>query len=86
LKRKEGDTKVLRRRVYCSANSPQPAWPGTAIPEPSDFKTWDGPKPISVLGSTGSIGTQVYYHILKHAIILLTQFMYKKLYHSSGSA
>jgi 1-deoxy-D-xylulose-5-phosphate reductoisomerase len=62
LKRKESDTKVLRRRVYCSANSPQPAWPGTAIPEPSDFKTWDGPKPISVLGSTGSIGTQVYYY------------------------
>ena len=60
MKRKEGDTKVVKRRVYCSAaHSPPPAWPGTAIPEPSDFKTWDGPKPISVLGSTGSIGTQV---------------------------
>lgn len=60
LKRKESDTKVTKRRVHCSAaNSIQPAWPGTAIPEPSDFKTWDEPKPISVLGSTGSIGTQV---------------------------
>ncbi|XP_073227095.1 1-deoxy-D-xylulose-5-phosphate reductoisomerase, chloroplastic-like [Cicer arietinum] len=57
LKRKEGNTRI-KRRVYCSASSLQPAWPGTAIPEPSDFKTWDGPKPISVLGSTGSIGTQ----------------------------
>ncbi|TKY68674.1 1-deoxy-D-xylulose 5-phosphate reductoisomerase [Spatholobus suberectus] len=59
LKRKDCDTTV-ERRVYCSAaaQSPPPAWPGTAIPEPSDFKTWDGPKLISVLGSTGSIGTQ----------------------------
>ncbi|MED6114897.1 hypothetical protein PIB30_085003, partial [Stylosanthes scabra] len=37
--------------------SPAPAWPGTAIPDPN-AKVWDGPKPISILGSTGSIGTQ----------------------------
>ncbi|BAT97088.1 hypothetical protein VIGAN_09044000, partial [Vigna angularis var. angularis] len=45
LKRKESETTV-ERRVYCSvAVQPlPPAWPGTAIPEPSDFKTWDGPK------------------------------------------
>lgn len=58
LRKKDTDTTV-KRRVYCSAQSLSPAWPGTAIPEPKDFKTWDGPKPISVLGSTGSIGTQV---------------------------
>lgn len=47
------------RRVQCSAQpQPPPAWPGRAYPEPGR-KTWDGPKPISIVGSTGSIGTQV---------------------------
>ncbi|KAG6412205.1 hypothetical protein SASPL_124875 [Salvia splendens] len=46
------------RRVHCSAQPPPPpAWPGLAVPEPGRV-TWDGPKPISVIGSTGSIGTQ----------------------------
>ncbi|KAF3551541.1 hypothetical protein DY000_02006020 [Brassica cretica] len=40
---------------------PPPAWPGRAIPEPPR-QSWDGPKPISIVGSTGSIGTQVLYH------------------------
>ena len=51
------------RRIQCSVqnqnqNQPPPAWPGRACPEPGR-KTWDGPKPISIVGSTGSIGTQV---------------------------
>ncbi|CAN0890303.1 1-deoxy-D-xylulose 5-phosphate reductoisomerase, chloroplastic [Linum grandiflorum] len=45
------------RRIQCSAQPPPSAWPGTAIPEPGR-KIWDGPKPISIVGSTGSIGTQ----------------------------
>ncbi|PNX91310.1 1-deoxy-d-xylulose 5-phosphate reductoisomerase chloroplastic-like, partial [Trifolium pratense] len=60
LKRKENG-----RRVYCSVQSssgsgsgPPPAWPGRAIPELAK-KTWEGPKPISIVGCTGSIGTQV---------------------------
>ncbi|PON42523.1 1-deoxy-D-xylulose 5-phosphate reductoisomerase [Trema orientale] len=47
----------FRRRVNCSVQQPPPAWPGRAVLEPGR-STWDGPKPISVLGSTGSIGTQ----------------------------
>lgn len=46
------------KRIHCSAQHPPPAWPGRAVVEP-DRKTWDGPKPISIVGSTGSIGTQV---------------------------
>jgi hypothetical protein len=59
LKRKENG-----RKVYCSVQSsssgsgPPPAWPGRAIPELAN-KTWEGPKPISIVGCTGSIGTQV---------------------------
>ncbi|GFZ17461.1 1-deoxy-D-xylulose 5-phosphate reductoisomerase [Actinidia rufa] len=57
LKRKDyGST--FRKRIHCSAQQPPPAWHGRAVVEP-DCKTWDGPKPISVVGSTGSIGTQI---------------------------
>nr|QTZ19690.1 1-deoxy-D-xylulose 5-phosphate reductoisomerase [Bixa orellana] len=58
LKRKDFGT-TFGRRVQCSAQAqqPPPAWPGRAAPDPGS-KTWDGPKPISVVGSTGSIGTQ----------------------------
>ncbi|KAH6798037.1 1-deoxy-D-xylulose 5-phosphate reductoisomerase [Perilla frutescens var. hirtella] len=45
------------KRVHCSAQPPPPAWPGRAVLEPGR-KTWEGPKPVSVIGSTGSIGTQ----------------------------
>jgi 1-deoxy-D-xylulose-5-phosphate reductoisomerase len=38
--------------------APPPAWPGRAVAEPGR-RSWDGPKPISIVGSTGSIGTQV---------------------------
>ncbi|XP_019435386.1 PREDICTED: 1-deoxy-D-xylulose 5-phosphate reductoisomerase, chloroplastic-like isoform X2 [Lupinus angustifolius] len=53
IKRKDYENGI-ERRVYCSI---QPAWAGTAIPDPN-LKIWDGPKPITILGSTGSIGTQ----------------------------
>ncbi|VAH70516.1 unnamed protein product [Triticum turgidum subsp. durum] len=36
---------------------PPPAWPGRAVIEP-ERRSWEGPKPISIVGSTGSIGTQ----------------------------
>ncbi|KAJ0962853.1 hypothetical protein J5N97_027975 [Dioscorea zingiberensis] len=46
------------RRVCCSMQQgPPPAWPGRAVAEPG-YTSRDGPKPISILGSTGSIGTQ----------------------------
>ncbi|KAB2054936.1 hypothetical protein ES319_A11G001300v1 [Gossypium barbadense] len=59
-KRKGYSTAIGRiRRLQCSAQAPHPppAWPGRAFPHPG-HKTWDGPKPISIVGSTGSIGTQ----------------------------
>ncbi|VAI69251.1 unnamed protein product [Triticum turgidum subsp. durum] len=36
---------------------PSPAWPGRAVAEPAR-RSWDSPKPISIIGSTGSVGTQ----------------------------
>ncbi|XP_008787962.1 1-deoxy-D-xylulose 5-phosphate reductoisomerase, chloroplastic [Phoenix dactylifera] len=46
------------RRICCSMQqAPPPAWPGRAVAG-SGRKSWDGPKPISIVGSTGSIGTQ----------------------------
>lgn len=42
------------------------AWPGRAVAE--DVKIRSGPKPISLIGSTGSIGTQVG---LQHMVLLL---------------
>nr|DAD30936.1 TPA_asm: hypothetical protein HUJ06_009787 [Nelumbo nucifera] len=57
LKRKENRV-TFGRKAHCSAQAPPPpAWPGRAVPEPGR-KSWDGPKPISIIGSTGSIGTQ----------------------------
>ncbi|XP_028778326.1 1-deoxy-D-xylulose 5-phosphate reductoisomerase, chloroplastic [Neltuma alba] len=56
LKRKGCGTKV-GSRIHCSVNTTPPAWPGRAVPE-AVRKTWEGPKPISIVGSTGSIGTQ----------------------------
>ncbi|MCO5566568.1 hypothetical protein L7F22_020245 [Adiantum nelumboides] len=59
-----GKTSV--RGVKCSAApSPPPAWPGRAVV--SDVKrTWEGPKPLSLLGSTGSIGTQTLDIVAEH--------------------
>lgn len=49
---------AFAKRVQCSAQlPPPPAWPGRAVAEPGR-QSWDGPKPISIVGSTGSIGTQ----------------------------
>ncbi|RWR93981.1 1-deoxy-D-xylulose 5-phosphate reductoisomerase [Cinnamomum micranthum f. kanehirae] len=56
LKRKENGMPHIRL-TRCSAQVPPPAWPGRAVVEPGR-KVWDGPKPISIVGSTGSIGTQ----------------------------
>uniref|UniRef100_A0A224XC68 1-deoxy-D-xylulose-5-phosphate reductoisomerase n=1 Tax=Hypericum tomentosum TaxID=1137039 RepID=A0A224XC68_9ROSI len=57
---------VGRRVIQCSAQpSPPPAWPGSAFPE-AGRKTWDGPKPISIVGSTGSIGTQTLDIVLEN--------------------
>ena len=57
---KDNGTATFGRRVKCSgqASPPASAWPGRAVAE-SRPKTWEGRKPITVLGSTGSIGTQV---------------------------
>ncbi|XP_058749376.1 1-deoxy-D-xylulose 5-phosphate reductoisomerase, chloroplastic [Vicia villosa] len=59
LKRREDGRASGGRRVFCSvqSSSPPPAWPGRAVPE-LGYKTWEGQKPISIVGSTGSIGTQ----------------------------
>ncbi|KAJ6748599.1 1-DEOXY-D-XYLULOSE 5-PHOSPHATE REDUCTOISOMERASE [Salix purpurea] len=43
--------------VLLSSNFMQEAKTSNLIHEPGR-KTWDGPKPISIVGSTGSIGTQ----------------------------
>ena len=40
-----------------AANDVPSAWPGRAVVE--DVKKINGPKPLSLIGSTGSIGTQV---------------------------
>ena len=49
----------LAHSIKCSVGGPPPAWPGRATVE-EGRKSWDGPKPISLIGSTGSIGTQVH--------------------------
>ncbi|XP_024364667.1 1-deoxy-D-xylulose 5-phosphate reductoisomerase, chloroplastic isoform X2 [Physcomitrium patens] len=42
--------------VRCMGAEVPPAWPGRAVAE--EVKIRNGPKPISLIGSTGSIGTQ----------------------------
>ncbi|CAL9115711.1 unnamed protein product [Musa acuminata var. zebrina] len=65
LKRKEKG-KVLLRKTSCSLQqAPQPAWPGRAVAEPG-HKSWDVPKPISIVGSTGSVGTQTLDIVAEH--------------------
>lgn len=50
---------VQATRTSCSLQQgPPPAWPGRAVPEPGYGWSWDKPKPIAIVGSTGSIGTQ----------------------------
>ncbi|KAH9720209.1 1-deoxy-D-xylulose 5-phosphate reductoisomerase [Citrus sinensis] len=64
---KDNGTATFGRRVKCSgqASPPASAWPGRAVAE-SRPKTWEGRKPITVLGSTGSIGTQTLDIIAEH--------------------
>ncbi|KAI5059906.1 hypothetical protein GOP47_0024326 [Adiantum capillus-veneris] len=66
VKQKGERAKTLVRGVKCSAvPSPPPAWPGRAVV--SDVKkTWEGPKPLSLIGSTGSIGTQTLDIVAEH--------------------
>lgn len=59
LKRKDSKL-TFGKGIQCSAAGPPPAWPGTALVQPGT-KNWSGPKPISIIGSTGSIGTQVNF-------------------------
>nr|AAR95700.1 putative 1-deoxy-D-xylulose 5-phosphate reductoisomerase [Ginkgo biloba] len=56
---------AFERTVNCSLNGPPPAWPGRAVVD-EDRKVWDGPKPFSIVGSTGSIGTQTLDIVAEH--------------------
>eukprot|EP00249_Psilotum_nudum_P020815 c27857_g1_i1 orf=599-2053(+) len=56
---------VVVGQVRCNVSGPPPAWPGRAVVEEKK-KTWDGPKPLSLIGSTGSIGTQTLDIIAEH--------------------
>ncbi|KAH9776163.1 1-deoxy-D-xylulose 5-phosphate reductoisomerase [Citrus sinensis] len=64
---KDNGTATFGRREKCSgqASPPASAWPGRAVAE-SRPKSWEGRKPITVLGSTGSIGTQTLDIIAEH--------------------
>eukprot|EP00252_Welwitschia_mirabilis_P021452 TRINITY_DN5510_c0_g1_i1.p1 TRINITY_DN5510_c0_g1~~TRINITY_DN5510_c0_g1_i1.p1 ORF type:complete len:501 (+),score=103.57 TRINITY_DN5510_c0_g1_i1:84-1505(+) len=53
------------RNVHCSLEGPPPAWPGRADLDVRG-REWDGPKPLSIIGSTGSIGTQTLDIIAEH--------------------
>nr|ABC86579.1 1-deoxy-D-xylulose 5-phosphate reductoisomerase [Camptotheca acuminata] len=64
LKRKDYGA-TFGKRIHCSTQPPPPAWPGRAVAEPGR-KIWDGPKPIAVVGSTGSIGTQTLDIVAEH--------------------
>ncbi|AED97658.1 1-deoxy-D-xylulose 5-phosphate reductoisomerase [Arabidopsis thaliana] len=60
--RRRNQGRGFGKGVKCSVKvqqqqQPPPAWPGRAVPE-APRQSWDGPKPISIVGSTGSIGTQ----------------------------
>ena len=45
-------------RAVVAAVVVPPAWPGRADAPADAKRSWTGPKPISLIGSTGSIGTQ----------------------------
>lgn len=57
MTRKERGIRYSKRACCSFHQAPPPAWPGRAVVE-EGRKSWDGPKPISIVGSTGSIGTQ----------------------------
>ncbi|CAA6665566.1 unnamed protein product [Spirodela intermedia] len=58
-------SKVYWENLLLGAAGSPPAWPGRAIAEPG-YHVWDGPKPISIVGSTGSIGTQTLDIVAEH--------------------
>ncbi|XP_076957525.1 1-deoxy-D-xylulose 5-phosphate reductoisomerase, chloroplastic-like [Bidens hawaiensis] len=60
---------VKRNMIRCSATPTiTPAWPGTALVDPGTKNgCWEGQKPVAIVGSTGSIGTQTLSIIAEHA-------------------
>lgn len=58
--------KVSRVRSEAASDVPS-AWPGRAVVE--EVKKTNGPKPISLIGSTGSIGTQVGKNLIRHCCV-----------------
>lgn len=57
--------RACRRSVLVRAAVPPSAWPGR-VPVPDTLPTRDGPKKFSLLGSTGSIGTQTLDIVAEH--------------------
>ncbi|KAL4458026.1 hypothetical protein ABPG75_012891 [Micractinium tetrahymenae] len=60
-----GRAAAARQAVQVQAAAPPPAWPGR-VPVPESLPTRDGPKKFSLLGSTGSIGTQTLDIVAEH--------------------
>lgn len=72
--RRRNQGRGFGKGVKCSVKvqqqqQPPPAWPGRAVPE-APRQSWDGPKPISIVGSTGSIGTQVLFRLRHYCAVL----------------
>ncbi|EFN58715.1 hypothetical protein CHLNCDRAFT_29723 [Chlorella variabilis] len=66
LQGRQRSGKAARRPVVVHASAPPPpAWPGR-VPVPETLPQRDGPKKFSLLGSTGSIGTQTLDIVAEH--------------------
>lgn len=64
--KRNGSCPRSRRHIVVAAESgPPPAWPGR-VPVPEQLPKRDGPKKFSLLGSTGSIGTQTLDIVAEH--------------------
>ncbi|KAK8960691.1 hypothetical protein KSP40_PGU004720 [Platanthera guangdongensis] len=57
LKKREKVASCSKGICFSSQQGPPPAWPGRAVADACQ-RSWEGPKPISIVESTGSIGTQ----------------------------
>lgn len=85
LKRGDDGRASGGRRVFCSVqSSPPPAWPGRAVPE-LGYKTWEGQKPISIVGSTGSIGTQVLLSLKSGPYYIGNICVFNAMKHGQGN-
>eukprot|EP00898_Chlorokybus_atmophyticus_P006513 jgi/Chlat1/6863/Chrsp51S06541 len=58
--------RVSRASASAEQTSPPPAWPGRAVVPEEAGTISDGPKRISLVGSTGSIGTQTLDIVAEH--------------------